>query len=230
MCRELLWVGVGVGVAGRMQKTNRDRDRDQDHHNTAIDPSPFPTPQTPAHLPTTLTQLQIQEQADKLLPQASEIGLSVLSHANASWKEGKERARGIYEEWGGAGAGGERNRSGRGGLMMDGNVRDMDNGDADGWGTKGNAREGAFVDDGERDQRRRQRPLDTRTSRPTTELEPPQEAVGDLFGDADPSTTTTTTTTTITSAYVSPFRRTKPTPSPFWIRTSGVLIFYYGTP
>jgi hypothetical protein len=51
---------------------------------------------------------------------------------------------------------------------MDGNVRDMDNGDADGWGTKENAREGAFVDDGKRDRRRRKRPSDTRTSRPTS--------------------------------------------------------------
>jgi hypothetical protein len=210
-------LGASAGAGGREEDAEdeqrqrpRPRPSSTPPPTRSQPPNPRPTSQAPT---TTLTQLQIQEQADKLLAQASEIGLSVLSRANAFWKEGKERARGIYEERDGAGAEGERNRSGRGGLMMDR--------DADGWGTKENAREGAFVDGGERDQRRRKQPSDTRTLRPTMA---PQEAVGDLFGDAVPSTTSTTTTST----YVSPFCRTKPTP--FWIHTSGVLTFYHGTP
>ncbi|KAF8956360.1 hypothetical protein BDZ97DRAFT_1852061 [Flammula alnicola] len=40
----------------------------------------------------------IQEHADKLLLQASEIGLSVFSKASAFWKEGKEKVVKAYEE------------------------------------------------------------------------------------------------------------------------------------
>jgi len=40
----------------------------------------------------------VQEQADKLLSQASEIGLSVLSKATAFWKEGKQKVVQAYEE------------------------------------------------------------------------------------------------------------------------------------
>jgi tetratricopeptide (TPR) repeat protein len=40
----------------------------------------------------------MQEHADRLLSQASEIGLSVLSKASTFWKEGKERVVKVYEE------------------------------------------------------------------------------------------------------------------------------------
>jgi hypothetical protein len=40
----------------------------------------------------------IQDQADKLLLQASEIGLSVLIWASAFWKEGKEKVAKVMEE------------------------------------------------------------------------------------------------------------------------------------
>jgi hypothetical protein len=50
------------------------------------------------------TAADIQDQADKLLSQASEIGLSVLSRASAFWKEGKEKVVKVMEERsGGAG-------------------------------------------------------------------------------------------------------------------------------
>ncbi|KAF8627930.1 hypothetical protein AX17_006085 [Amanita inopinata Kibby_2008] len=39
-----------------------------------------------------------QEQADKLLAQASEIGLNMLSKASVFWREGKERVQKVYEE------------------------------------------------------------------------------------------------------------------------------------
>ena len=44
------------------------------------------------------TAADIQDQADKLLSQASEIGLSVLSRASAFWKEGKGRVVKVMEE------------------------------------------------------------------------------------------------------------------------------------
>jgi len=40
----------------------------------------------------------IQGQADKLLAQASEIGLNVFSKANALWSQGKEKVQKVYEE------------------------------------------------------------------------------------------------------------------------------------
>ncbi|KAF8602599.1 hypothetical protein BDV93DRAFT_545237 [Ceratobasidium sp. AG-I] len=41
---------------------------------------------------------QLQDRADQLLAQASVIGASVFSRANALWKEGKEKAMKVYEE------------------------------------------------------------------------------------------------------------------------------------
>ena len=50
------------------------------------------------------TAADIQDHADKLLLQASEIGMSVLSRASAFWKEGKEKVVKVMEERsGGAG-------------------------------------------------------------------------------------------------------------------------------
>ncbi|KAI0940300.1 hypothetical protein AcV5_001446 [Taiwanofungus camphoratus] len=43
-------------------------------------------------------QRHLQEQADKFLAQASEIGLSMFNRANALWKEGKEKVQRAYEE------------------------------------------------------------------------------------------------------------------------------------
>ncbi|KAF9476165.1 hypothetical protein BDN70DRAFT_839700 [Pholiota conissans] len=47
---------------------------------------------------TTPSVADIQEQADKLLAQASEIGLSVFSKASAMWGKGKEKVVKAYEE------------------------------------------------------------------------------------------------------------------------------------
>ena len=49
------------------------------------------------------TAADIQDQADKLLSQASEIGLSLLSRASAFWKEGKEKVKVMEDRSGGAG-------------------------------------------------------------------------------------------------------------------------------
>jgi tetratricopeptide (TPR) repeat protein len=40
----------------------------------------------------------VQDQADKILAQASEIGLSMFNRANAFWSQGKERVQKAYEE------------------------------------------------------------------------------------------------------------------------------------
>lgn len=40
----------------------------------------------------------VQDQADKLLAQASEIGLNMFNRANALWSQGKEKVQKVYEE------------------------------------------------------------------------------------------------------------------------------------
>ena len=78
--------------------------------------------------PTTAAASDIQDQADKLLSQASEIGLSVLSRASAFWKEGKEKVVKVMEERsGGAGtsSGVGNEESGRW-KTVDGRQRVMD--------------------------------------------------------------------------------------------------------
>ncbi|PPQ67680.1 hypothetical protein CVT26_007407 [Gymnopilus dilepis] len=47
---------------------------------------------------TPSSRAELQDQADKLLAQASEIGLSMFSKASAFWKEGKEKVVKAYEE------------------------------------------------------------------------------------------------------------------------------------
>jgi len=41
---------------------------------------------------------ELNVQAEKIIAQASEIGISVLNRANAFWKESEEKAQWIYEE------------------------------------------------------------------------------------------------------------------------------------
>lgn len=48
--------------------------------------------------PPSTDVLDVQDHADRLISQASEIGLSVLTKASAFWKEGKERVAKAYEE------------------------------------------------------------------------------------------------------------------------------------
>ena len=74
------------------------------------------------------TGADIHDQADKLLLQASEIGLSVLSRASAFWKEGKEKVVKVMEERsGGAGTSSGVGIEERGmGKNMDGRPRVVD--------------------------------------------------------------------------------------------------------
>ena len=70
-------------------------------------------------------QRNIQDQADKLLAQASEIGLNMFNRANAFWKEGKERVQKAYEERQKAtGSGGGQTRDGRPKWMQDAEEHD----------------------------------------------------------------------------------------------------------
>ncbi|PPQ68834.1 hypothetical protein CVT25_008882 [Psilocybe cyanescens] len=97
---------------------------------------------------STLATDNIQEQADKLLAQASEIGRGVFSKASAFWKEGKERVVKAYEEreaGGGMGlapgarprVGGARGGAGAGGKprwMMENEGIEDEDGEEDGFG------------------------------------------------------------------------------------------------
>ncbi|KAJ8454245.1 hypothetical protein ONZ51_g13140 [Trametes cubensis] len=142
-------------------------------------------------------QKNLQEQADKLLAQASEIGLNMFNRANAFWKEGKERVQRAYEERA-ATAGSSRQTTapgvGRGGRpkWMQGAAEDEHRPDT--------THTGSFRDDEEevpsppRRQQAKQPP-------PRAPEQPPAESpasrlkVGNLFSDDPPA------------VYVSPFRR-----------------------
>ena len=62
----------------------------------------------------------VSAQADKILAQASEIGMSVFSKANSLWSQGKERAQKLYEERQAAFAAAER---ANGNKAKDGDAR-----------------------------------------------------------------------------------------------------------
>jgi len=70
------------------------RQRSDDSRRTA------PSRSHPAREPDSSSQRQeaYQQQADKLIAQASEIGLTVLNRASAFWKGGKEKVQKVYEE------------------------------------------------------------------------------------------------------------------------------------
>lgn len=81
------------------------------------------------HAQASLVPGDLQERADKLISQASEIGLSVFSRANAFWKEGKERVQKVYEERASSSQGNTKGRSpadGRPRWMIDAQVTDED--------------------------------------------------------------------------------------------------------
>jgi tetratricopeptide (TPR) repeat protein len=70
-----------------------------------ISPAPEFNPRRPSdpsssRLDISPAQQTLQDQADKLMAQASSIGLSMFSKANALWKEGREKVAKVYEEQG----------------------------------------------------------------------------------------------------------------------------------
>ena len=148
----------------------------------------------------------LQDQADKLIAQASEIGISMLNKASIFWREGKERVQKAYEERA-TGAnpalGGKKpasHLSGRPKWMTE-TGGEHDQSDI-------RAEQGTYRDDTDNDLATRrnrttsqQIPLSsTSSTRPSPELAATTTAAVDLLSSNEPS------------AYVSPWRRGKPKP------------------
>lgn len=141
-------------------------------------------------------QRNLQEQADKLLAQASEIGLTMFTRANAFWKEGKEKALKVYEERAAASRQATpQTRNGRPRWMQD--SPDGEAHDAD-W--MDDAR--GFQDDDEvlPQKPTEPKPADVRQRPPEPELQTVASKVktGNLFSDDPPA------------VYTSPWRRKTP--------------------
>ncbi|EGO02318.1 hypothetical protein SERLA73DRAFT_166772 [Serpula lacrymans var. lacrymans S7.3] len=87
----------------------------------------------------------LKEQADKLIAQANEIGISLFNRANALWKDGKEKAQKLYEERAAAakGASSPQAQDGRPRWMQEASFRDDDDDDDD---SRRRDREGASAD------------------------------------------------------------------------------------
>ena len=143
----------------------------------------------------------MQEHADKLLAQASEIGLNMFNRANAFWKEGKEKALKAYEERAAASRQATPPaRNGRPKWMQEGPEGEVH--DAD-WRDDA----GGFRDD---DEVLPQRPTQTRPKPAEARQRPPEPEpltvasrvkTGNLFSDDPPA------------VYTSPWRRKTPSRS-----------------
>ncbi|TFK24265.1 hypothetical protein FA15DRAFT_669704 [Coprinopsis marcescibilis] len=89
---------LGEGSTSRSTPDLSQQSRPQDERAYSDDgPRTRRRPAQPEREDST-TPNNIQDQADKLLAQASEIGLSVLSKASLFWKEGKEKVQKVYVE------------------------------------------------------------------------------------------------------------------------------------
>ncbi|KAK0207123.1 hypothetical protein DFS33DRAFT_645891 [Desarmillaria ectypa] len=153
----------------------------------------------------------IQEQADKLLAQASELGFSIFNKANAAWKEGRERVQKAYAERVGADNAGD-SRSGSRPSNTHGRPKWMQNDD------------GRKVDDDRpppqngsaslfSDERKTKSPSPVSGQSSNSQLRPQPKAV-DLFSTIDEAPV----------AYVSPFRRGKPKVAPSVQNTQPVRV------
>ncbi|KAL1944085.1 hypothetical protein VTO73DRAFT_3270 [Trametes versicolor] len=155
------------------------------------------------------SQQKLQEQADKLLAQASEVGINLFNRANAFWKEGKERAQRVYEERvAGAAAAGPSRQSPGDGARRNGKPKWMQDAEDEGHVSPVVHDSGFKDDDGEisplpkRPQAKQaQAPPRTR-EQPSAESPASRLKVGNLFSDDPPA------------VYVSPFRRKGPARAP----------------
>lgn len=147
------------------------------------------------------TQKNLQDQADKILAQASEIGLTMFNRASSFWKEGKERVQKAYEERqkaSGSG-GGAPTKNGRPKWMQEAEERDEDL-EAE-W--RAHKEKNTFKDDDvlrEETSHSRPAPQERRAKPQTREPEPQPSSsrTGNLLSDDSPS------------VYVSPWRRKAP--------------------
>ncbi|OCB84440.1 hypothetical protein A7U60_g8426 [Sanghuangporus baumii] len=161
--------------------------------------------QTPSSTGASRTQKQaqsfigedIQDRADKLLAQASEIGLTVFSRANALWKDGKEKMQKVYEE-----------RQTKSRQTNDGKPRWMAEIPADGEGRihggKASTSSDSFRDDDDVRENSSRPPIRQRHSQQGRPImdgapKPPVLKIGNLFGEEP-------------AVYASPARR-RPVPS-----------------
>ncbi|KAK0243425.1 hypothetical protein EDD85DRAFT_327190 [Armillaria nabsnona] len=135
----------------------------------------------------------IQEQADKLLAQASELGLSFFNKANAAWKEGRERVQKVYAERIGTDNAID-SRSGSRTSNIHGRPKWMQTDD-----DRPHNSSADHIPDGRKT--KSPSPALGQSSNPQPR---PQPKVVDLFSTADEGPV----------AYVSPFRRGKPKVSP----------------
>ncbi|KAG1818543.1 uncharacterized protein BJ212DRAFT_1446402 [Suillus subaureus] len=141
-------------------------------------------------------------QAEKIIAQASEIGISVFNRANAFWKESKEKAQRIYEERANAA------RAGAGTQRGGGRPRWISDEVPDRAGVEQHDRRmtGGFKDDDENPpptgpSRRQDGPTRQPPSQPVEAPSQSQPKEVDLFSSEAP-------------VYQSPFRRGRPTPQP----------------
>ncbi|KAI0677665.1 hypothetical protein C8Q78DRAFT_1089796 [Trametes maxima] len=153
--------------------------------------------------PATDTQKNLQEQADKILAQASEIGLNMFNRANAFWKEGKERVQRAYEERATtSGAAGPSRQPGGDAARRNGRPKWMQDAQEDVHSPE-DVRGGGFRDD-DGDIPPPPRRQQAKQAAPRAPEQPPAESpasrlkVGNLFSDDPPA------------VYVSPFRRKGP--------------------
>ncbi|KAJ9097693.1 hypothetical protein QFC21_004730 [Naganishia friedmannii] len=138
---ELLLAG---NTAGRPQSEFRDqrqadddtsrREREQERRRRRREGPSRSTMATPTVDPTAQSdadEIPFADQADKILAQASAVGLSVFSKANSLWNVGKERAQKIIDERAAAGssAAGREGKDGKG-KALDGRPRWMMDADA----------------------------------------------------------------------------------------------------
>jgi tetratricopeptide (TPR) repeat protein len=179
---------------GPQRQRDRLRDYDgqsDDQHDTSSQPRPRHQPHPSLERsPPSSSETQYQQQADKIITQAGEIGSQLFQRANAFWKVGKSRVQKAYEE---------RAVSSRGST----------NGNSEGQ----NGRPRWMQEDSdesqpaERKERSRTNFRDEETDADSTQPEPPtrlnlrpqappnQSKTADLFGEDS------------FTAYVSPFRR-----------------------
>ncbi len=144
---------------------------------------------------------QLQEHADKLIAQASEIGLSVFNRANALWNVGKEKVQRAYEERAAASISSTPKNESKPKWMQETTMKDGEPYD-EGWG--GHVNDG-FKDDHDESEVFPPRPEAQRQAKaPEVRAKPqPHEPsnrvkTGNLLSDDAPT------------VYVSPFRRKVP--------------------
>lgn len=176
----------------RSQGRPERNEENEDHHSRrqhAMDPDPS----RGRDLSSTDIQKNIQEQADKLLTQASEIGLSMFTRANAFWSQGKGKVQRVYEERRTmAGGSSTQIQNGRPKWMQDGPVEQ----DGSGWEDQGGFRKSLERDAPRTGPEERLPRVDQhRRSSPSPPPHPPRPKIGNLIAEETPTT------------YQSPYRR-----------------------